>query len=116
MLEARKAHLAAKEEKERYEMLAKKMHAKVSLKTPCEKGRTFFFISFHFFLFFECWSIKERELTENPNRRLKDSGKRKSETSCLRSVKRHALSISCCCLYIGDGIYLNVKTHLISCL
>lgn len=31
IIEARKAHQQAKEEKERYELLAKKMHAKVSL-------------------------------------------------------------------------------------
>lgn len=31
VIEARKAHKLAKEEKERYELLAKKMHAKVCL-------------------------------------------------------------------------------------
>lgn len=52
IIEARKAHQQAKEEKERYELLAKKMHAKVSLFESLLMTWPLFFIACDKFLFF----------------------------------------------------------------
>jgi hypothetical protein len=75
VIEARKAHKLAKEEKERYELLAKKMHAKVSL-----------------FLQLRSYT-KELSLTYY-YRKSSVSGKEKRETNCSRSVSGETKNIS----------------------